>query len=137
MHRLDPHSGGIKIPPAVQRHTEHRILSHVAAHHAGKFARIEVRFRGALCYIDAYAQPQEPTPDLLQVTDETREEYLEHERITPHHLCRLRYFGKEDEWSLALYTHSHEKCEPRVFGNGSSYGTPEEAFDLAAALFAV
>jgi len=64
---------GKGIPSAVQARTEQRILAHAARHHAGKFMRIDVRFRGALCYIDGYAEPDSPI-----------------------HLCRIRCLGNED-----------------------------------------
>ena len=41
----DPHSGGTKIPPAVQERTARRILAYAEAHYAGKYTRIDVRFR--------------------------------------------------------------------------------------------
>lgn len=53
-------------------------------------------------------------------------------RHTPTHLCRLRYFGDENAWSMAFYTYSNEKYEPCYFGNGTFYGTPEEAFDVSS-----
>jgi hypothetical protein len=51
---------------------------------------------------------------------------------TPLHLCRLRYFGDEDRWSLAFFTYSHERYEPCVFDSGEFHGTPEEALDVGA-----
>jgi hypothetical protein len=63
---------------------------------------------------------------------ETREEYIERRRNIPGHLCRLRYFGNEEAWSLAFYTYSHEKYQPCVFHNGDFHGTPEEAFEIGA-----
>jgi hypothetical protein len=66
------------------------------------------------------------------VFGESREEYIERLRNTPTHLCRLRYFGDENRWSMALYTYSHEKYEPCIFNNGTFHGTPEEGFDTAA-----
>src|ERR1700692_353359 len=128
----DPHSGGTKIPPAVRQRTEQRIRAHAEKHYAGKYIRLDVRFRGALCYIDAYTEPEEPSPDLLKVTGETREQYLERLRTAPLHLCRLRYFGNEERWSMAFYTYSHEKYEPCAFDTGSDHGTPEQAFETAA-----
>lgn len=106
----NPHVGGITIPADVRRRTEHRIRTYAEARHGGKFNRIDVRFRGALCYIDAYLDDQ---PDV------------------PLHLCRLRYF-RHDAWSMAFYTYSHEKYEPCMFSNGTFQGTPEEAFEMAA-----
>jgi hypothetical protein len=53
----DPHSGGVKIPEAVRERTRRRILAHAEKHYAGKYTRIDVRFHGQLCYIDAYKEP--------------------------------------------------------------------------------
>lgn len=128
----DPHSGGVKIPPLARQRTEQRIRSYAEAHYAGKFTRLDIRFRGPLCYIDAYTEPGEPSPELLRRLGETRDEFLERLRNAPLHLCRLRYFGNEERWSLAFYTYSHEKYEPCMFGNGSFHGTPEEAFEIGA-----
>ena len=41
-----PQSGGAKIPPAVQDRVRARILAHAEQHYAGKYNRIDVRFRG-------------------------------------------------------------------------------------------
>jgi len=128
----DPHSGGVKIPPAVQQRTEQRIRAYAEAHYAGKFTRLDIRFRGALCYIDAYVEPAEPSRAMLRTLGETREQHLERLRSAPVHLCRLRYFGDEEAWSMAFYTYSHEKYEPCVFDTGSDHGTPEEAFETSA-----
>ncbi|UBF24992.1 hypothetical protein K9N68_25630 [Kovacikia minuta CCNUW1] len=128
----DPHSGGVKIPEAVRQRIEQRIKTYANAHYAGKFNRIEVRFRGALCYVDAYLEPPEPSAGLLKITGETREQYFERQRNYSTHLCRLRYFGNEESWSLAFYTYSNERYEPSMFHNGTFYGKPEEAFDVGA-----
>ena len=54
-------------------------------------------------------------------------------RSMPMHLCRLRYFGDEEAWGLAFYTHSNERYELCVFpSTGSFLGTVEEAFDVGA-----
>ena len=76
----NPHSGGRPVPSTVRLRTEQRIRSHAAAHYAGKFRKLDIRFRGALCYIDAWV-------------DET---------TGPLHLCRLRFLGNEEAWSLAF-----------------------------------
>lgn len=107
----NPHVGGSKIPPEVRRRTERRIRVYAEAHHGGRFNRLDIRFHGALCYIDAYV---DVTPDV------------------PLHLCRLRYFRNDDAWSMAFYTYSHEKYEPCLFRNGTFHGTPEEAFEMSA-----
>ena len=68
-----------------------------------------------------------------KVWGESREEYIERLRNTPTHLCRLRYFGDEDRWSIAFYLYSHMKYESSFFNNGTFHGTPEEAFETSAA----
>ena len=120
----DPHSGGMTIPPAVRRRIEGRLLDYVKKHHARKFARIDVRFRGALCYIDGYEEPEKSKDGSTPPTGET-----------PIHLCRIRYSGSEDRWSFAHYTYSHEKYEPGFFLSGEDHGTPEEAFETAALFY--
>ena len=88
-----PPSGGRKVPTTVQEVVRQRILQQANKNYAGKFSRIDVRFRGALCYIDAYQEPavgrEHPTASL----GETRQEFIERLRHTPTHLCRLRHFG--------------------------------------------
>ena len=112
--------------------TRNRILAYAKKHYSGKYTRIDVRFRGQLCYIDAYTEPYVPPDFDVSVFDESREEYIERLRNFPTHLCRLRYFGDEDRWSMAFYTYSQEKYEPCAFNNGSFHGTPEEAFETSA-----
>jgi hypothetical protein len=127
-----PHVGGTKIPEAVKARTRDRILAHAKKYYAGKFSRIEVRFRSALCYVDAFQEPHLgegfPPPDW----PETREQALERMRNIPTHLIRLRYFGNEERWTLAFYTYSHERYEPCLFPSGDDHGTPEEAFDVGS-----
>lgn len=128
---FDPHSGGKKIPPSRKQRVRARIQAHAEKHCAGKFTRIDVRFRGVFCYMDAYQEPEvsgkHPTADF----GESREEYIERLRNTPIHLVRVRHFS-EDKWSCAFYTYSHEKYEPTFFPSGDWFGTPEEAFDIGA-----
>lgn len=107
---FNPHTGGKKIPPQVQERTRAQVLEHGRRRYGGRYDRLEVRFRGALCYIDAY---REASP-------------------VPLHLVRLRFFGDENRWTLAFYTYSHERYEPCVFRGGGFHGTPEEALDIGA-----
>jgi hypothetical protein len=126
----DPHSGGVKICEALKRETERRIRSHGEKHYAGTYTKLDIKFRGALCYIDAYNEPDEqarPYPG----SGETLEEYRERLRNSPTHLCRLRYCG-QNEWSVTFYTYSHMKYEPSFFANGTFYGTPEDGLDVGA-----
>jgi hypothetical protein len=128
----DPHSGGVKIPKRVQESTKQRILAYAKEHYAGKYTRLDIRFRSQFCYIDAYTEPNVPDDFPPPGFPESRETYLERMRNIPTHLCRLRYFGDEESWTFAFYTYSHEKYEPCIFDNGTFYGTPEEAFQSAA-----
>ena len=127
----DPHHGGKTIPPAVKARTKERIVKYAEKHYAGKFTRIDVRFRGALCYIDAYTEPFVPE-ESSPYWHETREQRIERLRNLPTHLCRIRFFGDENKWSFAFYTYSHEAYEPSFFNTGEDHGTPEEAFETSA-----
>ncbi|MGD8239839.1 MAG: hypothetical protein PVH68_14870 [Armatimonadota bacterium] len=130
-----PRSGGAKIPDALKLAIEQRILACAEEHFAGKYSRIDVRFRGQFCYVDAYEEPTVSPAWPPADWDETREQYIERIRNTPIHLCRLRYLGRQDEWSWAFYTYSNERYEPAVFGDGSGMGPPEDAFMVAAGLY--
>lgn len=127
----DPHSGGVKIPPATKRETERRILAHAEKHYAGSFLRIGVRFRGVLCYIDAFKEPPEPDAALLKSRGQSHQEYLEAMRNLPTHLVRLRHFTAE-RWSVAFFSYAAMKYEPALLPNGEWEGTPEECFDIGA-----
>jgi len=128
---FNPHAGGKKISPGLQEEVRRRILEHVKKNYSGKRLRIDIRFRGAMCYIDAYQEPSlgrgHPTASL----GESREEYVERIRNIPIHFCRLRHFDR-DRWSLAFYTYSNERYEPCLFPSGDWFGTPEEGFDVGA-----
>ncbi len=128
----DPQSGGKSIPDAVKPRIRKRILDYVDKHYSGKFNRIDVRFRGKFCYIDAYTEPYVADDYDQDLYGESREEHIERLRNTPTHLCRLRYFDDENRWSMAFYTYSHEKYEPCIFNTGNWEGTPEEAFDTSS-----
>ncbi len=128
----DPQGGGIRIPEAVKPRVRRRILAHAEKNYAGKYNRLDVRLRGKFCYIDAYTEPYVPKNYNPELFGQSREERIEHLRGMPTHLCRLRYFGDEDRWSMAFYTYSHEKYEPCIFDNGTWHGTPEEGLDTAA-----
>jgi hypothetical protein len=126
-----PHTGGKSIPPGVRARTERRIVDYADKHYEGKFTRIDVRFRGALCYIDVYTEPDVPRGS-PPPRGETRDHWLDRIRNTPLHLCRIRYFGNEDRWSFAGYTYAHEMYQPSFLITGEDHGTPEEAFATAA-----
>ena len=128
---FNPDSGGQKIPKNVAERTRMRIEAYAEAHYKGKYTRLDIRFRGQFCYMDAYVEP-DLAPDFPPPgIPGTREEHLERMRNTPMHLGRLRYFGG-DRWTYAFYTYSHNKYELSMFENGEFFGTPEEAFKIGA-----
>ena len=131
---FDPDAGGKIIPEIVKRDIEKRIHQDAYEQFKGKYNRLEIRFRGQFCYIDAYTEPQVsenwPPPNW----PETKEEYLERMRSTPVHFCRLRYFG-DDQWGFAFSAYSNEKYELSVYPNGQFIGTPEEAFLTSAMVY--
>lgn len=112
---------------------EKRINSVAEENFKGKYTRLNIRFQGQFCYIDAFIEPEVgenwPSEDL----QETQDEYIERLRNTPLHLCRLRYFG-QDRWGFAFYTYSNEKYELAVYPDGEFFGKPEDAF-MASAVY--
>lgn len=123
--------GGGKIPEAVQNAVRMRILNHARERYAGKYRRIDVRFKGALCYVDAYQEPAPGSEGVAALTGETPAEFAERIRNTPVHLVRLGYVD-ENRWSLAFYTYSDERYAPCSYPNGEEIGTVEQAFDVGA-----
>jgi hypothetical protein len=128
---LNPDSGGVKIPPDVQERARERILAHAKKHYKGKYTRLDIRFRGPCCYIDAYREPHVAKGWPPKNWNISRKDYIEQLRNTPTHLCRLRYFGG-DRWGLAFYKYSDKKYELCMFHDGNFLGTPEEGFAVGA-----
>ena len=133
---FDPNSGGKKIPEAVKARSETRLRRYAETHFAGRYTRLDFRFRSQFCYIDAYTEPAPPGPSWPPPGwPESQEEYLDRLRNTPTHLCRLRYFGDEERWGFAFYTYSHERYELSVFPSGEFLGPPEDALRVSAELY--
>jgi len=133
---FDPDSGGKPITEAVKARTETRLRAYAEEHYAGQYIRLDIRFRGQFCYVDAYTEPEPLGPDWPPPGfPETREEYLERLRNTPTHLCRLRYRGDQERWGFAFYTYSHERYELSIFPSGEFFGPPEDAFEVSANMY--
>jgi hypothetical protein len=123
----------VRIPEAVRLVTEDRIRRFAEKHFAGRYTRLDIRFRDKFCYIDAYSQPEPLGPDWPPPDwPESREEYQERLRNTPTHLCRLRYYGHEDQWGFAFYSYAGERYKLAAFPSGEFRGPPEEAFRVSA-----
>jgi hypothetical protein len=133
---FDPDSGGVKVPETVKRRTEARLREVAAAEFVGRYTRLEIRFRGVFCYVDAFTEPEPPGPNWPPPNwPETTEQYFERLHNTPTHLCRLRYFGPDDRWSFGFYTYSNERYELSLFPSGDFFGTAEEALGVAAGVY--
>jgi hypothetical protein len=128
---FNPQTGGKKISPPAQEAVKERILEHAKRNYSGKHKRIEVKCRGALCYIDVFQEPDVVKECPAASMGESRQHIIDHLRQIPIHLCRLRHFGA-DRWTLAFYTYSRERYEPCIFPNGEWFGAPEDGFDIGA-----
>jgi hypothetical protein len=130
---FDPDRGGVRIPEPVRLVTEDRIRRFAEKHFAGRYTRLEIRFRAQFCYIDVYTEPRPLGPDWPPPDwPESREEYQERLRNTPTHLCRLRYYGDEERWGFAFYSYAGDRYKLSVFPSGDFRGPPEEAFRASA-----
>ena len=133
---FSPDRGGVRVPEAVRRDTETRIRRCAQAEYAGRYTRLDIRFRAQFCYIDAYREPEPlgpdwPPPEL----GETREEHMERLRNTPTHLARLRYFGREDAWGYGFYSYGSNSYKLSVLPSGEFFGMPEDAFRTSANVY--
>jgi len=133
---FSPQSGGQKVPPQVQTEVIQKLPAYAQEKYVGikGLIRIDVRFKGQFCYIDAFDEPSEPDEKSLSYFGVTREEFIEQQRNTPSPLCRLRYFALRG-WTLAVYTYSNEKYEPALFPGGKWEGTPEEGLDVVMRMY--
>ena len=70
----------------MSRRADARLRRYAEKRYAGRYSRLEIRFRSQFCYIDAYTEPAEPGPNWPPANwPETREEYMERLRNTPIH----------------------------------------------------
>ena len=47
-----PDSGGVKIPEAVKQRTEARLHRYAEEYFAGRYTRLDIRFKGQFCYVE-------------------------------------------------------------------------------------
>ena len=133
---FDPDSGGTKIPERVRRSVEARLQRYAEGRFAGRYTRLEIRFRGKFCYVDAHTEPEPLGQDWPpEDRNETREEYLERMRNTPTHLCRLRCFGDGEQWGFGFYSYASDRYELSVFPSGEFFGPPEDAPEVSAGMY--
>jgi hypothetical protein len=107
----NPHTGGVKIP--ISRYDS--ILACVDAFERSRpwypKTQLSVRFKSQFCYLDMIEEGEKDASPL----------------------ARLRYF-RDEHWSMAFYTWSHERYEPCAFSKGGFEGTLEDAI-IACELF--
>jgi len=84
---FDPHPGGTKMPESMKEQTKRRLLAHAEKNYAGRYTRLDIGFKSALCYIDAFREP-DTRGSVWKVTGETRAQFVERLRANPTHLCR-------------------------------------------------
>lgn len=114
----NPHAGGTTIPSEVREETDRRIRAYAERRYAGAFSRLDIRFHGPLCYIDAYVEPEPPSRRLLHVLHETRAQFLNRVREVPLHLCR-----REKPTSALAVLGRHPRIDPeRIAVMGFSKG---------------
>ncbi len=134
--QFDPNSGGVKIPENVKKDIIKRINKIAEENFKGKYLEIQIKFKNQFCYINFFQDFTES--DILANFSEvdwgmSKAEFVQKQKTTPIHLCRLRYFGTDD-WGFSFYTYSHQKYELSIFPNGAFFGKPEEAF-LASSMY--
>jgi hypothetical protein len=63
----NPHAGGVKISPKLHARIRAGIEAYAAKNYAGKYDRLNVRFHGALCYVDSYRDGGSEPVHLVQL----------------------------------------------------------------------
>ena len=99
------------IPQSTKDSLELRLLDLIRAHWP-QLRTITLKFRGSFAYITAITTNDEALP-----------------------ICRLRYIGYASEWGFAPYRASHEDYTDAYFPDGTTTGTPEDAFNTASRLY--
>ena len=128
----DPHCGGVRIPDLLKEQVCLRVCDYANKHFHGMYLKLGFRFKKQFCYIDVYKEPSIPYEINEDLLKESKAEFIERLSNTPKHLCRLRYFGCLDSWSLAFLNYRYDRYEPHCFDNGKMTGTLEEAFQTAS-----
>jgi hypothetical protein len=100
----DPQSGGQKISAHTYDSLRRQAEDFSRTRPWYERSRLVLRFKNQFCYVDE------------QGVNDSK----------PSAFIRLRYF-RDQAWSLAYYTWSHERYEPCLFASGKWEGTLEEA----------
>lgn len=118
----NPHTAGKSIPPSIRARTERRISRLRCQALLRKVHQDRcLRFHGALCYIDAYMEPDAPR-ESAPPSGQTRGEWIE----------GLGTSETKTSGVSPWYTYADEKYEPTFLLTDEDQGTPEDAFETAA-----
>lgn len=120
------------IPEPIQTSVRQRIEAYAAKNFAGHYARLDIRFRGRFCYVDAFKEPDKKLDAPPDWFEGTPEQWSQRMRDTPLHLIRLTYTGDAEKWNLAFFTYSNENYSECVFPDGSFEGSPEAGFEIGS-----
>lgn len=93
------------------------IVEGTVDHHASQthpdLQEITIRWRGSYGYMTAWAGEGDENDEQIP-------------------LCRIEYYGDEDDWGFALYDPATETYEPAMLLTGQPSGQPTDAYDTAA-----
>jgi hypothetical protein len=59
---LNSQTGGVPTPDVAKEETKRRLLTHAEKDYAGRYARLDIRFKGALCYVTRRPCPRRRGP---------------------------------------------------------------------------
>lgn len=108
-----PDSGGVKTPDRTKAEVRERLTAYAAQNYAGRYERLDIRFRAQFCYVGA----------VLNAGG------------APMQLCRLRHF-RVDRWTVGFFKYStktYELCF--VDAAGGFECTAEQGFAVAADVY--
>jgi hypothetical protein len=103
---FDPQSGGNKIPVKQFDALRKQVQAFAQTRKWFPKSQLSLRFKGQFCYMDERKEGE----------------------ARPWPLARLRYF-RDNVWSMAFYTWSHERFEPSILCNGEWQGTMEQVIE--------
>ena len=98
-------------PTSTKTSLQQRLAAH-ARQRWPQLGPVDIRFRGAFAYVTAELPDGDTMP-----------------------LMRLRYGGFAARWGFAIYLASKDGYEDSYLPTGDTAGAPEEALDVACALY--
>jgi len=109
--QYNPHTGGNKIDKRQHDIIRKKIISYAQSKYHDNYDELEIKFRGAFCYINVKKDSNNFMP-----------------------IGRMRFFSTT-RWSIAIFLYSNNKYEPGWFQNGEDIGSIEECVDYCSQFF--